>query len=82
MFRRIRDFLYRVTHASGQLFYLTANLGPFDARLWVGREDPDAVAFALDIDLDYGPIFGPQLSARVEVGVIEVQLDLTKNSSE
>ena len=78
MFSKIRDFLYRVVHTSGRLFDLTTNLGPFQASLWVGREDPDSVRFAVDGHFDYGSYSGPSLAVEVEVGVIAVQFYLTK----
>ncbi len=78
MFNKIGNFLYRVVHASGRLFDLQANLGPFQASLWVGREDPDSVRFAVDVHFDYGSYSGPSLAVEVEVGVIVVQFYLTK----
>ena len=80
MFRRIKDFLYAVTHASGRLFDLTAELGLFQLSLWVGREDPDAVNFAVEASLTYGRLYGgSSLAVAVEVGVIKVELYLTRN---
>ena len=81
MFRKIQMFLYAVTHAHGRLFALTAELGPFHGQLWVGRENPAAVGFSIDVEFTYYAGF-PALDASVKAGVIEVQLYLTKNSSE
>ena len=78
MFNKIRDFLYRVVHTSGRLFDLTTNLGPFQVSLWVGREDPDAVRFAVEGSFTYGLNGAPSLAVEVEVGVITVQFYLTK----
>ena len=82
MFRRIRDFLYAVAHVHGRLFTLGVEFGPFSAELYVGREEPDAVRFALDVEILYGTFGVPILAAAVEVGVIKVELSLTRSRPE
>ncbi len=83
MLRKIKDFLYRVVHTSGRLFDFTAHLGPFQISLWVGREDPDSVRFKIEGDFNYSPYAAdPSLTVEVEVGVIVVQLYLTKSPPE
>jgi hypothetical protein len=78
MFRKIKDLLYAVVHAHGRLFGLTANLGPIHASLWVGRENPDAVSFALTVALDYGAYLPPALAIEAEVGVIKIAFYLAR----
>ncbi len=84
MLNKIKVFLYLVTHASGRLLDLTADLGPFHSQLWVGREDPNTVSFAIEATVYYGPpgLSDPSLALSVEVGVIKVELFLTRSSSE
>ncbi len=82
MFSKIRAFLSRVVHASGKLFEVTVTFGPLHSQLWVGREDPDSVSFLVEANLYYGPHGDPSLAVSVEVGVIKVELYLTKTSSE
>ena len=81
MLTKIKSFLYAVTHATGRILGLTADVGPFHASLWVGREDPKAVGIAADVTLSYwgGP---PVLDATVTVGVITVTLSLSKSTKE
>ncbi len=81
MLTKIKSFLYALTHAAGRLFGLTADVGPFRAALWVGRTDSASVSFAADVTLNYHPGY-PALAANVSVGVIEVELSLTRNPSE
>ena len=81
MLNKIKAFLYAVTHASGRLFEVTVNFGPLRGQVWVGREDPNSVSFAVEADAYYGPYGSPSLNATVRVGVIEVELFLTKNPS-
>ncbi|KKK53564.1 hypothetical protein LCGC14_3093540 [marine sediment metagenome] len=81
MLNKIKAFLYLVTHASGRLLDLTVNLGPFHSQLWVGREDPNTVSFAVEAECYYGPYGTPSLAISVRVGVIQVELILTRSSS-
>jgi hypothetical protein len=81
MFSKIKAFLSRVVHATGRLLGLKVDLGPFQLSLWVGREDPDTVSFAVDITYSYYPGY-LRLDANVAVGVIMVELSLMKSSPE
>lgn len=82
MLNKIKTFLYRVTHASGRILGLKVDLGPFCLSLWVGREDPDTVRFAIDVEFIYDDPGHPLLDASVEVGVVRVELSLTRSYSE
>ena len=81
MFSKIKAFLYRVTHASGRILGLEVNLGPFCLHLWVGREEAAVVRFAVDVEFVYEDPECPLLDAAVEVGVIKVELTLTRSYS-
>lgn len=78
MFSKIGDFLYKVVHTAGRLFYISADIGAVHTSVWVGRESPDKVRFTLDIDLDYGPDYGPSLNVVVELGIIRIEFYLAK----
>ena len=80
MVHKIGELLYKVVHISGRLFFLSADVGAVHSSIWVGRESPDKVRFALDVDLDYGPEYGPSLNVIVEVGVVRVEFYLISSS--
>ena len=80
MVHKIGDFLYKVVHVHGRLFFLSADIGPIHSSLWVGREDPCKVRFNIDVDLYYGLDYGPSLNVIVEVGVIRVEFYLRSSS--
>lgn len=82
MFRKIKAFLSTVIHTTGRLFYVSGDFGPFHSSLWVGRENSDTVRFAVSVDLDYGPSFGPSLDVGVEAGVIKVEFYLSRSTPE
>ncbi len=77
MIQKIKDLLSRGVHATGCLFHLKLEVGSLYSSLWVGRENPDVVRFDLNVELDYGPDFGPCLNVVLEVGVIRIELYLT-----
>jgi len=82
MLTKIKTFLYRVTHATGRILSLDVNLGPFQLGLWVGREEAAVVRFAVDVEFIYDSYDYPMLDATVEVGVIKVELSLTRSYPE
>ncbi len=81
MLNKIKVFLYVVTHAAGRILGLDVNLGPFHLSLWVGREDGAVVRFAVDVEFIYDCPGYPMLDASVEVGVIRVELSLSRSAS-
>ena len=80
MVRKLGDFLYKVVHVSGRLLFISADIGNIHGSIWVGRENPDGVRFTLDVELNYGPDFGPCLNISVEVGVIKVEFYLANHA--
>lgn len=79
MLNKIKAFLYAVTHASGRVFGVKVHLGPFCLTLWVGREEAAVVRFAIDVEFVYDTPGDPLLDASVEVGVIKVELSLSRS---
>ncbi|KKL74751.1 hypothetical protein LCGC14_2061730 [marine sediment metagenome] len=80
MIQKIKDLLYRGVHASGRLFYLSVELGGFTTALWVGREEPDAVRFKVDVELMYGTLGPLMLAASVGVGIITIEFSVMRDS--